>query len=116
MYRDCELMDLLRRMVPDLPEGPEALRAVLEASLLPLIRCALRAGVGRPALVRWVRHEAARYYAGLAPAQAARPLARTLCDRLLGLDPRSQRDTVAEPVGGTVVRAAGSRTTPERRG
>jgi hypothetical protein len=38
----------------DLSQCPQRFREKLEASLVPLIRCALRTGLGAPPLVRWV--------------------------------------------------------------
>ena len=87
---DAGLLELARRMQRGLPSGTEALRASLEASLLPIVRVAMR-GVGHPHVVRWAREEA--HSPGGPPA---RELARRLCDRLMDrLDPLSGRDTVA---------------------
>jgi hypothetical protein len=81
---------MARQMQRGLPAGPEALRASLEASLLPIVRVAMR-GVGHPHLVRWAKEQ------GPSPNGApARDLARRLCDRLMErLDPVSGRETVA---------------------
>jgi hypothetical protein len=85
---DAGLLELARKMQRGLPAGPDALRATLEASLLPIVRVAMR-GIGHPHLVQWAREQA--------PAgPLARDLARRLCDRLMErLDPLPARETVA---------------------
>jgi len=64
-------------------------RETLEASLLPLVRRALRTGAGQPQLVQWVRTTLPQVMDGqdrtrpVDPDQAAPPLARLLCATLL---------------------------------
>jgi hypothetical protein len=72
------------------PKGPAADRErTLEESLLPMVRCALRSGLGHPRLVRWVRktlpavpgpHQAGR---PVDPDLTGPPLARLLFRTLL---------------------------------
>jgi hypothetical protein len=79
------------------------LRAELESSLVPLIRCVLRQGTGLPQLVRWVNRNlpqarpAGRASAGpLDPDRAAPDMARLLCSTLMRqLESRSQPDRAA---------------------
>jgi hypothetical protein len=83
-------------------------REVLEASLLPLIRCALRTGRGLPPLVRWLKAQlpspASPHRPGqpLGPEWAAPSMARLLCatllERLQGPAPPGQQ--VLETVAG----------------
>jgi hypothetical protein len=94
------LLDLARHVRRGLRENtPERFREALEASLLPMIRCALRSGIGHPHVVSWVRHQAASNpHTPPDPARAAPPIARALCERLLErLDPLPSRDTVVGP-------------------
>jgi len=94
------LLDLARHVRRGLRENtPERFREALEASLLPMIRCALRSGIGHPHLVSWVRHQAdSNPQAPPDPVRAAPPMARALCERLLErLDPLPGRETVAGP-------------------
>jgi hypothetical protein len=58
------------------------LRQHLEAALVPMIRCALRSGLGQPELVRWVqRHRPANELGRL--DREARCMARMLSGSLL---------------------------------
>jgi hypothetical protein len=92
MSCDNTLLDLARKMRHIARNDSRPFREVLEASLLPLIRCALRSGLGNPSLVRWVRRQAPGQ---TDPARAAPPLARILCDRLMErIDPLPARETV----------------------
>jgi hypothetical protein len=78
------------------------LREQLEASLVPMIRCALRTGRGVPAVVQWVRRNLSRLAAAHEPGQqspdperTAPALARLLCATLLEKHrPRPAFDTV----------------------
>lgn len=63
-------------------DGPrcQRLQEEVEASLVPLIRCAMRRGVGVPGLVQWVRTT----LPGLGERERTAPaLARRLCANLL---------------------------------
>jgi hypothetical protein len=90
------LMDLARHMRNGLAGAPERWQEKLEASLLPMVRCALRKGIGHPTLVTWVRRQAeGNPDAAADPARAAVPMAQALCQRLMQrLDPLSGRETV----------------------
>jgi hypothetical protein len=85
---------------------PQQMRAALEASLIPLVRRALRSGAGMPQLVQWVQTTLPQVHNGqdrtrpLDPDLAAPPLARLLCATLLRQ--RSTRPTAgaAETVVG----------------
>jgi hypothetical protein len=82
-----DLRRLAARMRCGDPNNPGAVRATLEASLVPMIRCAIRNGTGLPALVRWVRGNLADQAGGLSDAVRAAPvMARQLCSALLGPD------------------------------
>lgn len=65
------------------------IRERLEASLVPLVRRALRSGAGIPQLVQWVQKTLPQVQAGedrtrpADPDRAAPPLARLLCSTLL---------------------------------
>jgi hypothetical protein len=87
---DARVLELFRQMQLGQSAEPDDPRAALEASLLPLVRVAMR-GIGHPNLVRWAREQTPA--PGAAPA---RDLARRLCDRLMErLDPLQGRETVA---------------------
>jgi hypothetical protein len=91
------LLDLARHVRRRLREDtPQQFREALEASLLPMIRCALRSGIGHPHVVNWVRRQAeGNPHLSPDPARAAPPMARALCERLLArLDPLPSRETV----------------------
>lgn len=83
---------------------PHRVRETLEASLIPLVRRALRSGAGEPHLVQWVRTTLPQVMAGrdrsrpVDPDQAAPPLARLLCATLLRQRPN--RPFSAETVVG----------------
>lgn len=68
---------------------PHRLRETLEASLLPLVRRALRSGAGMPQLVQWVQATLPHVDCGqdrthpADPERAAPSLARLLCATLL---------------------------------
>jgi hypothetical protein len=64
--------------------GPDArprLEAELERTLVPMVRCALRGGVGLSPLVGWVRRQAESLPQG--EERSAPRLARLLCGELL---------------------------------
>ncbi|HEY2148336.1 MAG TPA: hypothetical protein VGH32_10390 [Pirellulales bacterium] len=69
--------------------SPNRVREALEASLIPLVRRALRHGAGFPQLVQWVQRTLPQVQAGqdrtrpVDPEIAAPPLARLLCATLL---------------------------------
>lgn len=69
------------------------IRETLEASLIPLVRRALRSGAGMPQLVQWVQTTLPQVQAGqdrtrpVDPDRAAPPLARLLCATLLRQQP-----------------------------
>src|SRR5690349_4355693 len=79
--------------------GPPGIRERMKASLRPLIRCALRSGVGQPPLVDWVRRQVAL----LEPDPGAEPrdlgsLSRLLCERLMAwIEQVPGAETVAGP-------------------
>jgi hypothetical protein len=78
--------------------GTVHLREKLQATLEPMIRCAIRTGQGQPPLVQWVQHQlpqSPRDHDRADLSRLATPLAQDLCDRLLArLDPLPGRDTV----------------------
>jgi hypothetical protein len=96
MNPDHDLIELARQMGDGLPANSQRFRELVEATLLPMIRCALRSGIGNPALVRWVRHQAPREADPRAtPGATAHRLARVLFDRMLrASDPLASRETV----------------------
>ena len=81
---------------------PHRVRETLEASLVPLVRRALRSGAGIPQLVQWVQKTLPQVQAGqdrarpADPDRAAPPLARLLCTTLLQprLAPAAAGETV----------------------
>jgi hypothetical protein len=81
-------------------------RETLEASLVPLVRCALRNGTGLPHLVRWVRETLPRVAGGpdrgqpADPERMARPIARLLCAELLKRRPDRPAPAAHETVVG----------------
>ena len=87
---------------------PNRVRETLEASLLPLVRRALRSGAGIPQLVRWVQTTLPHTEAGRDRTRpidlelAAPPLARLLCATLLRQRPArcdvANADTVVGPL------------------
>jgi hypothetical protein len=94
---NSSLLDLAQKVRRTLAEDtPQRFREALEASLLPMIRCALRSGIGHPHVVSWVRHQAeSNPTLPPDPVRAAPPIARVLCERLLErLDPLPSRETI----------------------
>jgi hypothetical protein len=92
---------LASRLGGDLSQGPQRFRENLEAGLVPLIRCALRTGLGAPPLVQWVRRQRAngagdRPAASLNDPDATAPImARQLCAALMRqVSPRPSLETV----------------------
>src|SRR5262245_34401109 len=101
-YSEEAIRLLADRMGWDQEENPERLRARVEESLVPMIRCALRSGRGAPALVQWVRRrlpEAAPAPRPVDPARVAPEMARELCAALL----RQLQARRASPAAETVV-------------
>lgn len=101
MNAERPLVEWARR-VQTTCSGPQHLREKLQATLEPMIRCALRSGLGQPPLVRWVQHRLPNFHKDSGDrsdlSRLAGPLARELCDCLLArLDPLSGRDTVVGP-------------------
>jgi hypothetical protein len=87
-----ELAEKVSRVAP--PSSPRG-RAILESTLLPIIRVALRTGDGPPPVVKWVRSQVGSQGCSDDLYSRARPQARALCERLLDrLDPLSSRETV----------------------
>lgn len=101
MNAERPLVEWARRMQTTCPGNQQRLREKMEATLVPMIRCALRTGTGQPPLVNWVQHQLPLLGSDEDrgdPSRLATPLARVLCDRLLArLDPRPGRDTVVGP-------------------
>jgi hypothetical protein len=93
---DPSLLDLARRVSQEAPLSSARGREILESSLRPIVRVALR-GIGRPPVVHWVR-DRANANRPADPSAWAPVLARELCDRLLArLDPLPGRETVVGP-------------------
>src|SRR5438270_5615231 len=102
--------DALRKLAEQLgrggPSSSHPDREALEASLLPMIRCALRTGRGLPPLVRWVQNHvpgpARPHLPGqpLGPEWAAPSMARLLCTTILQQfrAPASPRQQACETV------------------
>jgi hypothetical protein len=92
---ETDLLDLAREVGRHAPPSSPRGREVLESTLVPIIRVALRTGRGPAPLVRWVRSQVGPHDWRSDPTAAARPLARALCDRLLDrLDPLPCRETL----------------------
>jgi hypothetical protein len=72
------LRALAVRLGRSYPDNPQRFQEALEASLLPMIRCALRNGTGLPAVVRWVERNRPDNPSGAAPV-----MARRLCATLV---------------------------------
>jgi hypothetical protein len=77
--------------------SPQHVRQQMEETLAPMIRCALKSGLGQPVLVRWVRD----HTAGMTedeqkdPVLLAGPLAAELSAHLMArLAPQADRETV----------------------
>jgi hypothetical protein len=93
---DNALRTLARRMYGE-DSAAASNRETLEATLLPMIRCAMRTGRGAPPLVQWVKRNlpavapAARLGQAVDPEWAAPRMARLLSSRLL-------QEVQAEPV------------------
>jgi hypothetical protein len=94
---DDSLFDLAQQIRGGSQDNPRQFRATLEASLVPVIRRALRTGTGHPSLLRWVRAQLATAAERSSdPSRAAAPMARLLCERLLArIDPLPGRETLA---------------------
>jgi hypothetical protein len=91
-----ELAQKLKRLLLDRWSD---LREGLEATLLPMVRCAIRTGLGQPVVVNWVKHQlgSGRTDRPLHPDQLveAVPLARKLSEIMLPfIDPVSGRETI----------------------
>jgi hypothetical protein len=96
---DRYLVEWARRIKASCPPGHNGFRQALEATLLPMIRCALRSGVGQPPLVNWVECHLHQFdpRGALSPDRTryAQPMARVLSERLADrLDPLPGRETV----------------------
>ncbi len=90
------LHTLAERMRRGSPEARQRLRHELEDSLVPLIRSAIRGGIGMPQLVSWVRRHLPAAPAGTSPESVAPSLAHLLCDTLLRqYQPRPTADIAA---------------------
>jgi len=97
MNSERSLAEWARRFRGDGLSDPQHLREKLEATLAPMIRCALKTGLGQPTLVRWVRDQLPLMSPAQqgAPARVAGPLACRLAERLMArLDPLPYRETV----------------------
>ncbi len=96
---DRWLLELAHRLQAGCAGNTALFRETVEATLRPMIRCAMRRGIGQPTLVDWVRHELTLVNrdAGSRPdpvLHAAR-LARVLAERIVDrLDPLPGRETV----------------------
>jgi hypothetical protein len=97
-----DLRNLAARMHCGDTNNPQRVRETLEASLVPLIRCAIRSGTGVPALVTWVRRHLPEPSGSSADAARAAPsLARLLCSTLLGqASPEPPRQALCDTVVG----------------
>jgi len=97
MNAERSLVEWVKRFQGNGPSDPQHLREKLEATLVPMIRCALKTGLGQPTLVRWVRDQLPLMNPDQQtdPARVAGPLACRLAERLMArLDPLPQRETV----------------------
>src|SRR4051794_26970852 len=97
MNAERSLTEWAKRFQGSGPSDPQHLRAKLEATLVPMIHCALKTGLGQPTLVRWVREQLPLMTPDQQrdPARVAGPLAGQLAERLMArLDPMPQRETV----------------------
>jgi hypothetical protein len=95
---DRPLVEFARRIQGD-SNDPVIFRQRLEQTLEPMVRCALRSGVGQPVLVQFVEDQLSRIdsRARTRPDRIsyAAPIARVLCDRLVNrLNPLHGRETV----------------------
>jgi hypothetical protein len=96
------LLEWARRLESSSGGGPNSLRQTLEATLVPMIRCALRNGTGQLNLVRWVQNQLPLLDPTAGPnpdpARYAGAMARVLCERLMErLEPPSGCETVVGP-------------------
>lgn len=97
MTTERPLVEWARRFQTTCHGSPQHLREKMEATLLPMIRCALKSGLGQPTLVRWVRDHAGPQHAVGANdrLRLAAPLAAELCEHLMArLVPTAERETV----------------------
>jgi hypothetical protein len=84
---------------------PHHFQETLEASLIPLVRRALRSGAGIPQLVEWVQTTLPQVQTGqdrmrpVDPDRAAPPLARLLCATLLRQQPGRPAVTAETVIG-----------------
>jgi hypothetical protein len=96
MNPERPLVELARRFQTSCSGDPRRLREQLRATLEPMIRCALRTGLGQPPLVRWVQNQLPLLDRG--GEDVAAPLAQALSERLMArLDPLPGRETVLGP-------------------
>jgi hypothetical protein len=102
-FTDEALKSLARRLGEHYPDNPQGFREALEASLLPLVRCALRNRTGVPAVVRWVERNLPEQNRPADLAWAAPVMARKLCATLLS--GYQQRHAFARPARETVAEA-----------
>ncbi len=82
-FSEDALRILAERLGWSWAEGPERLRDRLEASLVPIIRCAIRTGTGLGPLVQWVRRQLPAEAGGADPTRAAPEMARRLSSAIL---------------------------------
>src|SRR5262245_6103883 len=98
MNAERPLVEWAKQVQTTCPGSPQRLREKLEATLTPMIRCALRTGLGQPPLVDWIHQQLPLYGSGKEAGDSSRlaaPLARVLSDRLIArLDPIHGRETV----------------------
>lgn len=97
MNAERSLVEWARRFQGSGPSDSQHLRQKLEATLVPMIHCALKTGLGQPTLVRWVRDQLPLMSPDQQrdPVRVAGPLACQLAERLMArLDPLPQRETV----------------------
>jgi hypothetical protein len=81
-HNDDPLRTLAARLGGSCPDNPQRFRETLEASLVPMIRCAIRTGTGLSPLVQWVRRHLPDRPAH-DPTTHAPVMARQLCAALL---------------------------------
>ncbi|MFO0879318.1 MAG: hypothetical protein U0840_18385 [Gemmataceae bacterium] len=91
---DSLLADLIRRLGLDRTNAGGRTRAILEMTLLPMIRVALRSRLGPAPLVEWVQGQASDLWSA-DRTRAAQLLTQRLSDRLLErIAPLPGRETV----------------------
>src|SRR4051812_20952424 len=90
------LNDLAHRFQTTFADSPRRMREELAQTLEPMIRCAIRTGLGQAPLVAWVQKELReRRDDGADPLRLSGPLARALCELLLAQSgPPCARETV----------------------